>query len=51
MLLLLIIGCSANKTTTNTNIAHYKVVNIGDVNGDIVLELVKSGDTISVNIQ
>jgi hypothetical protein len=35
----------------DTNIALYKVVHIGDINGDIVLELAKSGDSIIVNVQ
>lgn len=35
----------------DTNIAPYKVVHIGDVNGDIVSELSKSGDKITVNVQ
>ena len=35
----------------DTNIAPYKVVHVGDINGDIVLELEKSEDTITVNVQ
>ena len=35
----------------DTNIAPYKVVHIGDVNGDIVSELSKSEDKITVNVQ
>ena len=33
------------------NIAPYKVVHVGDINGNIVSELDKSGDTITVNVQ
>lgn len=35
----------------DTNIASYKVVHVGDINGNIVSELDKSGDTITVNVQ
>jgi len=35
----------------DTNIAPYKVVHVGDVNGDIVSDLEKSGDKITVNVQ